>query len=236
MANLDLELTLKNKIIMTRKMRSIRNGVLAILIMLSIQAFAQESSETENEFNTWMELKLKKKINRKFSFYVAPQLRLTEVSTLDKYLLETGVKYKLNKNMSIGALYRFTGDQKSDHTDYYHRYGLDFKAYDKFGRFEPEVRLRYSNITDFNDDSSEKYMRYKGLVVYDIPKCKFTPFISAEAFQQPSTDGFKKIRYGVGGEFKLPNGNYIGMSYRIDYYLDKFKNSHILGLNYKIKL
>ncbi|MFY0652156.1 MAG: DUF2490 domain-containing protein [Cyclobacteriaceae bacterium] len=210
--------------------------LILFLFLWGYMVNAQESSGTENEVNTWMELKLKKKISKGLNIYVAPQLRLTSGSSIDKYLLETGIKYKLTDFMSIGALYRYTGDQKSDHTNFYHRFGFDLKAFEKYGRFEPELRLRYSNITDFNEDSSDKFMRYKGLLAYDIPKCKFTPFVSVEGFQQLSDNGFKKVRYGVGGEFKLPGGNYLGLSYRLDYHLNKYKNSHIIGVNYKIKL
>ncbi|MEO9853373.1 MAG: DUF2490 domain-containing protein [Reichenbachiella sp.] len=216
----------------TRHNLRIRMLVMALFVAIASQA--QDTGNTENEFASWYSFKLQKKLGAGWHLFINPEIRLNSLE-VDKYLMETGVKYKINKYLNTTATYRFTADQKSDHIEYSHRMAFDVKGKTKFGNFEPELRLRYSTITDFDEDPNNKYLRYKALVAYDIPKNRLTPYVAAEAFQELSDDGFTKMRYSLGADYKLKKNNYIGLSYKLDYYLHQYKNKHIIGINYKLK-
>lgn len=211
---------------------------LAVIVMslASQHIYAQEAT-IENEYNTWAEFKVSKKISPITKIFLAPEIRFDNTSGVDKFLMETGVKYNVLSFLRIGASYRFTAnirDTKS--TEYLHRYAFDATAKTKFRRVEPEFRLQYTNYANTDEDSGINYLRYKSLVAYDIPKSKLTPFISAEAFHSLSESKFDKVRYTIGVDHKLFKNNYVGLDYKLDYYIDQFKNRHTIGISYKLKL
>ena len=92
----------------------------------------------------------------------------------------------------------------------------------------------YTNYAD--DDLDEDYLRYKAAVQYDIPKCKFTPEISAQVFHKLSIGKINKIRYGAGIRYQYIKNNFVGLFYKLDYYKREYKNRHILGISYRINL
>ena len=119
-------------------------------------------------------------------------------------------------------------------TEYFNRYGFSATAAKKLGNFEPAFRLSYSNYAD-DDVSDKSFMRYKASLKYDIPKCKLTPFVAAELFQQTDGGDLYKMRYSTGLDYKLFKNNYIGVNYKFDYYNTEYLNKHIISLGYKIK-
>ncbi|MEP2026807.1 DUF2490 domain-containing protein [Reichenbachiella sp.] len=211
-----------------------RCAILVLTGTISPLAFGQDAQSISNESASWYSFTVQKKLGAGWYLFINPEIRLKEWE-VDKYLLETGIKYKINKYLSTTATYRFTADQKSDHLEYSHRLALDLKGQTKIGDFEPEIRLRYTGIADFEEDPDTKYLRYKALLAYDIPKNKLTPYLAAEAFQGLTNDDFTKMRYSIGADYKLKKGNSIGLSYKLDYYLEEYKNKHIIGLKYKLK-
>ncbi|MEO9964817.1 MAG: DUF2490 domain-containing protein [Reichenbachiella sp.] len=219
---------------MTKIKKIIGLIVMLTAILASTASQAQDSNQVENEFSSWYSFKLQKKLGSGWHLFINPEVRLDGLE-VDKFLVESGVKYKINKYLSTKATYRFTADQKSDRTEYSHRIAFDLKGQTKLGNFEPEVRLRYTTITDFDEDPNNKYLRYKAQLGYNIPKNKLTPYVSLEAFQELSENDLTKMRYSIGGDYKLKKNNYIGLSYKLDYFLDEYKNRHIIGINYKLK-
>ena len=143
--------------------------------------------------------------------------------------------YEVMDFLKLGTCYRFiTNKRESKDTEYLHRYAFEATFAEKIKRFEPEFRLMYTNYAD--DDLDEDYLRYKAAVQYDIPKCKFTPEISAQVFHKLSIGKINKIRYGAGIQYQYIKNNYLGLSYKLDYYKREYKNRHILEISYRIKL
>ncbi len=174
---------------------------------------------------------------KKLSINFSPELRFDENFEIDNYHLQLQADYKLSKAFKAGIRYRFIINPRDvKDTEHLSRYGLFIRLKQKYGDFSPYVRLSYTNDAD-EDESTERssFLRYKAGLKYDIPKCKITPSIGLEAFQELSGDGLYKMRYFAGAEYKLFKNNYIQALYKFDYYRTSYTNKHIVSLTYKFK-
>ena len=205
-----------------------------LIILLLVTSTVLKAQDVENDFQTRTSATFSYKPVKNIKLYLTPELRFDNNFSLDEYLIESEVAYKPINFLSLGASYRFIGNtRESKDTEYLHRYALSATLEKEFNRFEPAFRICYSNYAD--DESDSEFMRYKASVKYDIPKSKITPFVGAEAFQQLTDSELYKMRYTVGMNYKLFKKNYLGLSYKLDYYLNEYKNRHILSVGYKIK-
>lgn len=206
---------------------------LICLLMLASQVLVAQ--EVENEIQTRTELELVYKPVKKLKLTFMPQLRFDEDFSLDKYLFEADAEYKALKFLELGATYRFVVNPRdTKDTEYFNRYAFSATAKKEFGRFEPAFRLKYSNYAD-DDVSDKSFMRYKTSLKYDIAKCKLTPFIAAELFQKVDGGDLYKMRYSAGVDYKLSKKNFIGISYKLDYFNQEYVNKHIITVGYKFK-
>lgn len=218
---------------MNKKIRIIFACILVVII--TIAGKTSTAQEIENDFQTRTELELTYKPVKKLKLSFSPQLRFDENFSLDKYLFEGGAEYKAFKFLELGATYRFVVNPRdTKDTEYLNRLAFSATVKKKFGDFEPAFRLRYSNYAD-DDVSDKSFIRYKASLKYDIPDCKITPFVAAELFQQTDGGDLYKMRYSTGLDYKLFKKNYIGVSYKFDYYNTDYLNKHIISLGYKIK-
>jgi hypothetical protein len=96
------------------------------------------------------------------------------------------------------------------------------------------VRLRYTNDSD-DELSSGNFLRYKAGLSYDIPNCKFTPYLAGEVFQLLNDESnIYKYRTAIGGKYKLKKNHYLKLDYKFDYYKTAYKNRHVLSVGYKL--
>lgn len=210
-----------------------RNIALAFFITgITICLNAQE---VENDFQARTSLEMSYKPFKKLKLTLVPEARFDERFSLDEFLIESEVAYKPLKYLSLAATYRFISNPRdSKTTEYNNQYGLTATLKTDIKRFTAAFRLRYSDYAD--DEIVDKlFLRYKASLKYDIPKCKLTPFVAAEAIQQLDDGKLFKMRYSTGMEYKLFKNNAIGLSYKFDYYKQDFRNRHIVSLGYKIK-
>lgn len=212
--------------------RQIINLLIVFFLCNTSSILAQD---IENEFQTRTSVKLSYSPIKKMKVSISPEVRMDENFTLDKFLAEGEVEYKISKLIRVAGTYRYVVNQRNTKpTEYLHQYAANLKLKKKFGRFEPSLRIRYANYAD--DDIQDKaFMRYKLKLEYDIAKTSLQPFIGAEIFRQVSDDGNNKMRYSVGVNYKLMKKNYIGVSYKLDYYQQEYKNRHIISVNYHFK-
>ncbi len=215
-----------------RKLKEISWLIIGLFLLLPT-VYGQE---VNNEFQSRTEMELVFKPIKKFKLTLMPQFRFDENFSLDKYLLETGVEYKALKYLELGATYRFVvNPRNTKSTEYHHRYAFDATTKREFKRFETAFRLRYSNYADDEIDDKE-FIRYKIKLNYNIKKCKLTPLMAVEAFQQLNDGKLYKMRYTLGADYKLFKNNFLSVSYKFDYYKNEYKNRHIISLGYKIKI
>ncbi|MFI3285853.1 MAG: DUF2490 domain-containing protein [Rikenellaceae bacterium] len=222
---------------------------LALLFLTTtIVVFASGTEEDveilyKYQFNVDLQFKLAKDLK----LNIAPEIRFND--GYDKFLLDGGLSYKTFGCITWGATYRLVVDRVESATssydafgfgannydsELYHRYAFNVTYKDKFGDFTPSFRLRYNNYADDEIDD-EAYLRYKAKVEYDIPKCKVTPFLSAEAYQDLSKGEFSKVRYSTGIDLKCGKDSALSFDYKLDFFLLKYKNANIFSVGYKYK-
>ena len=216
-----------------------KNAILFLILFLSLVIYSKVNAQTndvENEFNTWISTDLKYKFSKKIQLTVTPELRLENDFEWNKFLLESKLRYKVFKYLDVSGGYRFTiENSNSNDVSYFQRFFIDLGTSKKFNRFEAKFGIKYTNEAEFNTDNQYNYLRYKGGIEYNIPHHKITPFFSLEAFHSLDNKMVDKFRYHIGAAYKINKHNQIELGYKLDYYMTKYKNSHILGLSYRFK-
>ena len=219
------------------KIKSKYISVILSVFILSIvnHVFAQE---VENVYQIREEINLQWKPLKKLKINVSPQLRLDENFSIAKYLLETKVSYKIVKHFYIGGNYRFIVNPRDEKdTELSQRFGFSATYNHKINDFKPEFRLSYTNYADdIYDTEKQNFLRYKLSLDYDIPKNKFTPSLATELYHQIDDNQIYKIRYKAQIDYKLFKHNYLSAYYKLDYFIHDYKNKHIFGISYKLKL
>ncbi len=200
-------------------------------ILYAGEAFAQT---VNNDFQTRIEAKLSLKPLDKLTVSLDPEVRFDESFQVGKYMLESGISYKPLKGLTLGGSYRFIINPRTTKaTEYLNRFALYTSYKKKIERFEPSLRVKYTNYTE--DLSLGEFLRYRAKLEYDIKNCKLTPLISAEAFHDLSGSQIYKMRYALGAEYKLNKKSSLQLRYMLDYYLQEYQNKHIINLGYKYK-
>lgn len=200
----------------------------AFLLMTSVKA-----QDVENEFQLRTSVKVGFNLVKHVKLSFTPEVRFKNDFSIDKYQLEVAIDYQPIKLISLGGSYRFViNPRNTKDTEYLSRYAFDITFQKKLKRFNPSLRLQYTNDDDDVEDASV-FMRYKASLEYNIPKTKITPTLGIEAFQQLENGQMNKMRYSLGLDYKLSKHNYIGLGYKLDYYLKEYKNKHIVEVQYK---
>jgi len=213
-----------------------KNYKIVALTALMITASSTFAQEVVNKMQYRTELAYRYSPFKKLKFSFNPEIRFDKTFSADKYVFEGGIEYKPLKFLELEANYRYlVNPRDTKETEYFNRYAFSVTGKKEFGRFETALRLKYSNDAD-DEITDEKFLRYKLSTAYNIPKCKLTPSVGVQAFQSLGEgSGLYKMRYSAGFDYKLFKKNYIGVSYKFDYYQTEYLNRHIIGLRYKIK-
>jgi len=217
-------------------MHSKRYTCIRLLLLFIAAGYAGKvnSQTVINEFQTRTEVKLSYKPLNKLSLSLNPEIRWDESFQVDKYMLESGISYEPLKGLSMGGSYRFIiNPRTSKATEYLNRFALYTSYKKKIERFEPSLRIKYTNYTE--DASQGEFLRYRAKIEYDIKSCKITPIVSAEAFHELSGNQIYKMRYALGAEYKLNKKSSLGLGYILDYYMTEYQNKHIIKVGYKYK-
>ncbi len=215
-----------------------RKLLLLLGVLVAGQTYSQttenESQAVENDFQTRTELQLSFSPVKKLRITFIPELRLDESFNIDKSLLETELRYKLVKDFALSGSYRFIinpRDTKS--TEYLHRFAFAADYSRSIKRWEPSFRIKYTNYTE--DASNGEFLRYRAKLEYDIKNFKLTPYVRAEGFHDLAENEMYKMRYALGGRYKLNKKNSVKIGYMLDYYLQDYRNKHIITIGYRLK-
>ncbi|WP_185968928.1 DUF2490 domain-containing protein [Carboxylicivirga sp. M1479] len=211
------------------------NKYLIMVIVIGCMWAPLYAQDIDNTFQTRTEFKLSYKLSKKWKIQATPELRLDDSFSIDKYIIELKTIYNPFKKLALGASYRFVANtRETKPTEYIQRYAFDAKYNFKFDRWKPLLCLRYTNYSE--DDADGEFLRYKAGVEYNIRKCKLSPFAGAELFHEFNNQELFKVRYSLGSDYKLSKKHAISVAYKLDYYMQKFENKHILYFGYKFKL
>lgn len=217
---------------------SIQLLLVLIGILFTGMAFSQtvtnDYQTVSNDFQTRMEVKLNLEPWDNLTLSLNPEVRLNESFHVAKYMLESKISYEPLKGLSLGGSYRFIINPRTNKdTEYLHRFAMFFSYKKKINRFEPSLRVKYTNYTE--DKSLGEFLRYRAKLEYDIKGIKITPLLSAEAFHDITGNQIYKMRYALGTDYKLSKHSSLELGYMLDYYMQDYRNKHIIKLGYKYK-
>ncbi|NQV02448.1 MAG: DUF2490 domain-containing protein [Bacteroidia bacterium] len=206
-----------------------------LIVSLLLFTLAGGAQNTVNDFQLRNEVEVSIKLVKKLRLNLIPELRIDETFSIDRFLMECELAYKPWKFLEFGGSYRFiVNPRETKTTEFLHRYAFQVTFSKRIKRFEPAFRLKYTNYTE--DEADGQFLRYKASLKYDVPKCKITPFLSAEAFHELTDNYLYKMRYGIGARYTIFKNNSIELSYKFDYYMKEYMNKQIITIGYKIKL
>jgi len=200
------------------------------LFALALSGWAQ------TEGATWASVTIQKKLSDRFIVGLQPELRWSD-GDLERRMVETELEYSPLKFLSTVITHRYTSEEtNNDGTLTYHRMAFDLKGQFEVRKWEPEVRLRYTNIKDFTADGGANFLRYKVGLAYDIPKFKGKPEVAAEAFQELDGNTIRKMRYSLGGRYKFNKTHSVALAYKRDDFKTKEKFINMVDVNYRVRL
>ncbi len=212
--------------------------LMLISLLFSIQGYCQV-----NDAGLWMNVGLEKQLNKKISLLLSQELRMNEnISEAGTVFTELGGQYKIIKNLSFSASYRFIMKRNLD--DSYskrHRYMLDLAYKYKFHKFNFSVRERFQNqYSDIYSSSAgavpATYLRNKLSLKYGIRK-RIDAYLSGEFFYQlnnPDGNELDNERFTAGMSYKLNRASDFDVFYMINKELNVKDpwTSYIIGIGY----
>jgi len=214
------------------------------IYLLVLALFFTFSGFSQSQPSTWVELEFSKKIIQNLKVEFNPELRMFGGFEMDSYILEGGLSYKLHKYLTLAGYYRFENEYNyREKRQIYEwepasRIAFDAKSGFELKRFDFQLRLRYTNGSDFDDTTDDKasFFRYRAKVDYDIKNSKLIPFASVEAFHDLIAKDVDKMRYTGGLAYSINKKNELSLFYRLQDYSETGKESmNILGIGYSLK-
>ena len=186
----------------------------ALLLVASLQVSAQET-KVVRDLMLWTGAAVEKSFGKDWTLSLGEEVRFKHnISEINNYFTEAGLRYRINKNFALEGGYRFTRDRKSDgHYETRTRYNLDLRFRGALDFMTIDYRLRYQKeVEGFNlleqGSDYQKYVRHRIKLRYDDLK-RIEPFVSGEVFQrflfaQNGTFHFFRIVTGI----KVEPGNW----------------------------
>lgn len=176
-------------------------SLILISAMLSPRLLTAQDVKVVRDLRLWTGVEIEKSFGKDWTLSLAEEIRFKQnISEINNYFTEAGLRYRINKNFALEGGYRFTRDKKSDGSYVtLTRYNLDLRFR---GRLDPiliQYRLRYQkevegfNLVDPVADY-EKYVRNRVRIRYN-KLAKFKPYVSAELFQLFRPDFNPELHY-----------------------------------------
>ena len=182
--------------------KAIPRGIIIALLFIYISpcVLAQES-KVVRDLRLWTGVQFEKSFAKDWTLSLKEEFRFKQdISELNNYFTDAGLRYRINKNFGLEAGYRYTRDKKSDGSyETLTRYNLDLRYRGRIDFISIDYRLRYQkevegfNIFDQQADY-EKYVRNRIRIRYnDIKAIK--PYVSAELFQLFRPNYYPELHY-----------------------------------------
>ena len=194
------------------KQRPIRFLLLALLLA-ALNHLSAQDVKVVRDLHLWTGAGIEKTWGKDWTLSLNEEIRFKQnISEINNYFTEAGLRYRISKNFALEGGYRFTRDKKSGGTyETLTRYNLDLRYKGRLDFLTIYYRLRYQkevegfNLLDQTADY-EKYVRHRIRIRYnDFQKIK--PYVSAELFQLFRPEYYAGLEYiRVLGGFKYEAG------------------------------
>jgi hypothetical protein len=196
-------------------MTKILKRIISLAFLLcSVILFGQNTTDIQYRFAPSIDYKINKKLKVAFNY------RYDLYKDLDVFksnLFEVSTKYEITKTIEIETGYRFTTSFLEDS----HRIFLGVKYSYKLKDFKLSFASKYQFSTgSFDQDYMQYYknpsnmFREKFSIEYNIPNSKMSLYLAPEVFLKYKNESidFNRMRYTIGGDYKLKYGNSFGIS------------------------
>jgi len=198
-----------------------KNKLILVLMMLTNTLFSQEIKVTR-DIGLWIGLDFKKKIFKGFDLSLMQQIRTYKnVTELDDYLFDLGLKHPINKQFAIGTNLRYIYNKrrvKERENNFRYNLDIEFKKKIKSGlnfRYRLRYQKEYVNLfsgffaaAPQNIYSSSVRNKVKLMFKYNKTNRFFLSselFRLFELFREPY---FNKVRFYLGDEIKTTIGSF----------------------------
>lgn len=220
--------------------------MLLLLCRITTPLTAQDTMVVR-DLGLWTGLELEKEVKDDWTFSVKQELRLkTNMSEVNNYFTQAGVRYKINRNFALEAKYRFIRNKKKDLTyENRSRYSLDLRYRGRLDFLTFDYRLRYQKEVEsmrlFDmEEPYEKYVRNRISVRYTDFK-KIEPFLSGELFQlfqRYETPRFHYMRLEAGIRFETGDLGTFKLAWGFNREFEEIYPStfYIIRINYTFEL
>lgn len=194
-------------------------------ILLCGQFLSAQDTVVVRDLHLWTGLKLEKTFAKDFTVFISPEIRFKhDISEINNYFFETGLRYRINKNFALEGQYRLTFDKKKDSSyELLTRYALDLRYKGRLDFISIYYRLRYQkevegwNLVNPNNPY-QKYVRNRIRIRYE-DLGRFKPYVSAEIFQlfEPfQAARFEYMRFLGGVKYVHPSLGSFDLAYGLN--------------------
>lgn len=183
-----------------------------LIVLVSLLLFATAAKTQSPDFGVWTSVDVEKKL-AKWNLNGELELRTSDNSgTVSRWGMMLGGDYAVAGNLKLGAAYQFIYFHDVEYSDFQPRHRLTAFAQGKhkWGNFAFSLREKIQVTTKDESDRIKKSgkidtykinpawsWRNRLKIAYDIPRCRFTPSVSAETFYQlnnPDGNRFNGLR------------------------------------------
>jgi hypothetical protein len=233
---------------MTANMNTGKRLVLAGLLFACLTAKAQVP-----DLGIWTTVETEKKLSPKWNLNGELELRTRNTSRdINRWGLKLGGEYSLVRNLKLGAAYQFLYFHDTEYADYQPRHRLIAFAQGRLRRGHFTFTLRERIQVTAKDESDrikkngkidtyrlnpEWSWRNRLKMAYDIPRCRFTPSLSAETFYQlkhPDGNRFGGLRGIASLACRLDRKSTVDLSiiYHREINVQEPQDRLVAGINY----
>ncbi|HPE87461.1 MAG: DUF2490 domain-containing protein [Bacteroidia bacterium] len=164
---------------------------------------------------------------------VTPEIHLRHFQEPAEWMVDAGLEYQVFSFLELGGSARLNNELKQDGSLYTMRYSLDAVLEGEVNRVEADLRLRFSNYAEYEEDVSlNQAFRTRFKVGYNIPDWKADPEVFIEYFFNPEDYSPTKIRFGGQFDWNLPSRNRLKIGYFYQYYTAKAKFLNVLDVTW----
>lgn len=190
-------------------MRSI-TLLIVLVAFLSPQIGEAQSDDLEQfrspqrrDVQLWTSVSINQRIGQKWQWKLRQDFRMdNNISQKKNIFTQAEIRYRLNDNMKIGGLYRYS-NRREDQAD---RHRIGFKYYYRYewNRFQLNYRFYYQHEIQPNR-LAENILRNRITINYNFKKSKFDPFIAVEQFFRlhHRVNDTRAMRYTAGIDVAL---------------------------------
>ena len=88
--------------------------LLSGLLWIMLAPANGQETKVVSDLGLWTGVEVEKTVKKDWAFSLKQELRLkTNMSEMNNYFTQAGVRYRINRNFSLEAKYRFTRDRKN---------------------------------------------------------------------------------------------------------------------------